>query len=278
MPRHRRAQSTTRAQSLTCGRRLAATAVPTRQVPRRHRHRLRQHTRRVRAAQAHQPRRVADEVAARLARVGAPTRKLPLQVHRRLPRVLVEPGVHMHPTQRELGDPLARLGIALQVEQVARCLRRYGCPAAMSRLEPHCATTPTHKVAPHQPPRPAPTAPNSPRTPVAASVAASRSYRASSTATPTSMRLTDTCSPTRHTEWERRVRSDGSAAAHAPVAWALHGEEPAACAAAAAPPPSQAGPPRPRVPLPAAAAGCSRTRSVQPLRPHRHTHDAAAYM
>jgi hypothetical protein len=86
------------------------------------------------------------------------------------------------------------------------------------------------------------------------------------------MRLTDTCAPTRHTgEWGRRVRSDGSAAVHAPAVQALQGEEPAACAAAQLPQASPAGPPRPRAPPPAVAAGCSPTRSAQPLRPHGHT-------
>jgi hypothetical protein len=273
MPRHRRT-----AQALTCGRRLAATAVPAQQVPRRRRHRPRQHARRVRAAQLHQPRRVAHVAAAWLARVGAPTRQLPLQLCRRLPRVLVVPGVHKHPTQSDPGVPLARLGFAVQVEQVARRHRRCGCLAATCRLEPHCAATPTRPhersdTTPRQPLRPTSTAPHAPRTPVAAS----RSYRASSTATPTSMRPTDTCAPTQHTsKWGRRVRSDGSAAAHVPVAWALRGEEPAACAAASLPPPSPAGPPRPRAPPPAAAAGCSPTRSAKPLRPHGRTHDATA--
>jgi hypothetical protein len=91
------------------------------------------------------------------------------------------------------------------------------------------------------------------------------------------MRPTDTCTPTRHTgEWGACVRSDRSVAANAPAAWALQGEEPAACAAAPPPQPSPVGPPRPRVPPPAAAAGCSPTRPVQLLRTHDRTHDAAA--
>jgi hypothetical protein len=89
------------------------------------------------------------------------------------------------------------------------------------------------------------------------------------------MRPTATCAPTRHTgEWGAaqkrapRKRGDGSAPENAPGAWALQGEEPASWAAAAPLQPSPAAPPRPRAPPPAAAAGCSHTRSSQPLRAH----------